>query len=67
MSLNDEERTIIVHLELEKAERVYAQALTAVEGMQWDLVANRLYYAAFHAVCGLLIFNGIDKITTMVS
>lgn len=60
MSLSNDERGVIVQLQLEKAKRFYAQALSAVEGQQWDLVANRLYYSAFHAVCGLLIFNGIQ-------
>ena len=26
----------------------------------WDGAANRLYYAAFHAVCALLINDGVS-------
>ena len=55
MSLNEEERKIIVGLEYEKAQAIMAQ----IEGLKslgyWDNIANRLYYALFHAVSALLI------------
>ena len=41
MSLKQEERDIMVGLELEKAD--------------WNTLANRLYYALFHAVSAMLI------------
>lgn len=59
MSLNSEERKIIVGLELEKADSMLQQTAMSIENRMWDLTANRLYYAAFHAVCALLIKNGI--------
>ena len=44
MSLNDEERRIIVNLEYEKAVNTFKQ----IEGLKglgyWDNIANRLYY-----------------------
>lgn len=55
MSLSDEERRIIVDLEIEKAYRIYNQALIMMHEMQWDGMANRLYYSVFHAVSALLI------------
>ena len=58
MSLSDEERLLIVKLEIEKAHRIYNQALIMQEAAQWDGMANRLYYAVFHAVSALLIHDG---------
>ena len=55
MSLSDEERALIVSLEIEKAYRHYNQALIMQREEQWDGMANRLYYAVFHAVSALLI------------
>ena len=57
MGLNEEERRIIVGLEYEKAVSIMQQ----IEGLQslgyWDNIANRLYYALFHAVSALLIHD----------
>lgn len=60
MSLSAEERTIVVNLELEKANAMLQQTALSVENKMWDLTANRLYYGAFHAVCALLIHYGIQ-------
>ena len=55
MSLKEDERRIIVGLELEKADKTQAQMeLLRREGV-WELVANRLYYALFHTVSALLV------------
>lgn len=61
MSLNDEERKTIVTLELEKAERFLKQAEMVREMQQWDLAANRYYYACFHAIQALFIHNGLSS------
>ena len=57
MSLSEEERKIIVGLEYEKAQAIMAQ----IEGLKslgyWDNIANRLYYALFHAISALLIHD----------
>ena len=58
MSLTDEERAILVNLEYEKGISFLEQAEKIVELGYWDMVANRLYYAVFHAVSALLIKNG---------
>ena len=50
MSLTDEERAILVNLEYEKGKSFLEQAEKIVELGYWDMVANRLYYAMFHAV-----------------
>lgn len=58
MSLNDEERRIIVGLELEKSFNTIAQIPELQRLGYWDNIANRLYYAVFHAVNALLINDG---------
>ena len=58
MSLTDEERAILVNLEYEKGKSFLEQAEKIVELGYWDMVANRLYNAVFHAVSALLIKNG---------
>lgn len=58
MSLNDEERAILVKREYEKALSFYSQAEENARIGIWDVVANRLYYATFHAVSALLVHDG---------
>ena len=58
MSLSEEERQVIVNLELSKAHDTFAQVAVLRQAEFWDGVANRLYYSAFHAVCALLIKYG---------
>ena len=58
MALTDEERRIIVQLELEKAQSIMAQIENLKMLEYWDNIANRLYYAIFHAVSALLINDG---------
>ena len=58
MGLNNEERQIIVGLEYEKAVKTIAQIPALQKYGYWDNIANRLYYAVFHAVNALLINDG---------
>ena len=58
MSLKEEERALIVAMEPEKAERTFAEQEVLVEGKLWSNLANRLYYALFHAISALLIHDG---------
>lgn len=58
MSLKEEDRRIIVDMEIEKAERLFAeQEVLSCAGL-WSTLANRLYYSLFHAVSALLISEG---------
>ena len=57
MSLTEEERKIIVSLEYEKARNTFSQVGELRKLGYWDTVANRLYYAVFHAVSALLIHD----------
>lgn len=58
MSLKQEERQIMVDLELEKAESTFSEHEGLTEKGYWNTLANRLYYALFHAVSALLINDG---------
>lgn len=58
MSLTGEERKTIVGLEIEKSRRTFSEIEILRQAGLWDNIANRLYYAAFHAVSALLINDG---------
>lgn len=58
MSLNEEDRKTVVGLQIEKANRCMEQIPLLAEAGFWDTIANRLYYALFHAVSALLINDG---------
>ena len=60
MALSDEERKTKVGLELEKADRFLKQAGMMCDMEQWDIAANRYYYACFHAVQALFVYNGLS-------
>lgn len=55
MSLKEEERQVMVILELEKVDKTLIQFKVQQQAQLWDMAANRLYYALFHAVSALLI------------
>ena len=59
MSLTEEERRVMVELEIERAEKITMQFETLREQQYWDTLVNRMYYAAFHAVSALLIHNAL--------
>ena len=58
MSLSQEERTAVVTYRLEKADRALMQAKVNLPLQTWEVIANRVYYAAYYAVSALLIANG---------
>ena len=55
MNLKEEDRQIMVSLELEKADSTFAEHEGLTAKGYWNTLANRLYYALFHAVSALLI------------
>ena len=59
MSLNDEERAIMVEFEIEKSHRLIEQFPILQDAKLWDTLANRVYYAVFHSIMALLIQNGL--------
>lgn len=58
MSLKEEDRRIIIEMEMEKAEHTFAEQSVLCKAGLWNTLANRLYYALFHAVSALLISEG---------
>ena len=58
MGLTNEERLIVVKLELEKAHETFETMELCAREKRWAAVANRIYYALFHAVSALLISDG---------
>lgn len=59
MTLDSSKKTIAVRLLLEKSDKNMEQAVRTADMGYWDLVANRLYYAVFHAVNAMLLIDGI--------
>lgn len=55
MSLKEIDRRVMITLELEKAAKTWGQMEVQVNNGVWEMAANRLYYALFHAVSALLI------------
>lgn len=55
MSLKEEERKVLVTLELEKVGKTLDEMEIQLRNNLWGMAANRLYYALFHAVSALLI------------
>lgn len=61
MSLTAEERHVMFTLEIERAERIMCEEVPVQKNAHlWNMLANRLYYAVFHAISALLIKNGIQ-------
>lgn len=48
---------------MEKAEEAYETAELLVANRKWNAAINRLYYAAYYAVTGLLAKSGIETKT----
>lgn len=59
MTLDSSQKLIAIKLMLEKSDKNLEQATRTADLGYWDLVANRLYYAVFHAVNALLLIDGI--------
>lgn len=59
MTFNPVQRELAARLLLEKSDKNMEQAIRTADLGYWDLVANRLYYAVFHAVNALLLLDGI--------
>lgn len=59
--MNEEERAAYVSYRLEKSEETLDVAQLLIKNQKWNSAVNRLYYAAFYAVTGLLVHSGIDN------
>lgn len=59
MTLDNSHKLVAIELLIEKSDKNMEQALRVADLGYWDLVANRLYYAVFHAVNAMLMIDGI--------
>ncbi|NBC08661.1 MAG: HEPN domain-containing protein [Bacteroidetes bacterium] len=59
MDMRDEERGDYVKYRLEKSEETLEAAELLMNNEKWNSAINRLYYASFYAVTGLLVKSGI--------
>ena len=60
MSLSDDERYALVIYRVEKSHNTLEQVKSILQLGYWDMVANRLYYAAYYAVSALLLQRGFS-------
>lgn len=61
MSLTEEERSVLITLQREKADTFLKQAELLFSSKLWDVAANRFYYAMFHLTQALMISNGLSS------
>ena len=57
--MDEQNRKILVDLQMERAHRFLRQADEMYSLQHWDMAANRYYYACYHAVQGLFISKGL--------
>lgn len=55
MTLTSNNRSLLIKLELEKADKMMNEAKFCATSNMWNLVGNRLYYSIFHGVIALLL------------
>lgn len=55
MGLTNDERNSLVKLRMDKAKRLLDEAEQMYSMQLWDMTANRIYYACFHAAQALLV------------
>lgn len=63
MSLSDDDRKALVDYRIEKAKKSFEEAQKVAAISLWDLAANRLYYALYHAASALLLSEGLASHT----
>lgn len=61
--MTSEQRAIIVDNELTKAFTFLSDAENLAEMDMWNVVANRAYYALFHALLAMMIHDGYSPQT----
>jgi uncharacterized protein (UPF0332 family) len=60
MTLNDEDKNIMIKVHMEKAEKALKTAVLISETDDYDGAANRAYYSIFHAENALLLTKDIS-------
>jgi uncharacterized protein (UPF0332 family) len=65
MTMSRDELSALVAGRIERAQTTLAEAEGVAKAAYWNLVANRLYYAAFYMVSALLVRHGYECYTHM--
>ena len=63
MSLSNDDRKALVDYRIEKAYASFDEAQKVASISLWNLAANRLYYALYHAASALLLSDGYTSHT----
>lgn len=63
MSLSNDDRKALVDYRIEKARATFDEAQKVAAMSLWNLAANRLYYALYHAASALLLSDGLTSHT----
>ena len=58
LTMNEEERRVIVDQEMVKALKFLTDAEELARLEMWNVVANRAYYALYHAVMAMMVNDG---------
>lgn len=59
MTLSQEERSVMIRLEMERAHKITSEFPVYQTNHLWSTLANRMYYAVYHATMALLIANNL--------
>lgn len=63
MSLSNDDRRALVDYRIGKAKATFNEAQKVATMSLWNLAANRLYYALYHAASALLLSDGLASHT----
>lgn len=61
--INDNDRKQLVSLRLDNAHQTMKEAKLMIDNAYWNAAINRMYYACYYAVTGLLLNEGIETST----
>ncbi len=59
--MTEEHNRALIKYRIDRAEETYKEALLMQSEKHWNVCANRLYYACFHAVSGILVKYGFSS------
>jgi len=61
--MTDQEKQDLLDYRLNRAKETLEEVDILIENKLWNTAVNRLYYACFYAVSGLLVYNGLNAQT----
>jgi len=59
--MTEEHNRALIKYRIDRAEETYKEALLMQSEKHWNACANRLYYACFYAVSGILVKYGFSS------